>query len=1091
MTRLLPFLIIALAAALPAAPAFAQSDPPRPPDATPGAGALGAAAVAGGCLKRDQPASARPSGIGPPPVTWTDFDVEGDLLDSSEAVRTLFTPVMTRRSSLTEDARADVAATAAKYGYYLVGLGTRDTPNGPHAVVHVAPLLLVRKVSIDVKQSLFAILLDDQVRRRMRIRTGTYLPWTPADRTCELDEEVARIAEYLHFEEGYFDAKVEHHETRRGPGLELTIRIELGDEYGTGVVKVENGEALSRTIDQREIIKQFQHDTCLLCFGASRFTRSRHIEDIQRVVELFQKRGFPAVRVHTTFEDDPQGSFNRATRAVDFRVRIDPRRRIDVQFEGQDPDAVSYEELHDQLTFKQAASSDDVEAANSARSIVAHLQSRGWFDAHVTWARTRHQDARDPQGSWDGIVFHVEQGRHLPVRAIQFAGNHAFRDDELEDELGTTQEKLSTNLFGGNTNATSAQLDADVDRITRFYRRAGYRDVQVHVETATDPAAFGSAALTAALAATDRGDGLHVRYVIDEGEPTLLTGVEVTLNKGDNTDAPVTGELCSLVLGELADLYGTRQLATPTGPDRCVAEAKDLKFRQADAALTKDQLKSRLYSRGRPRAEVDYSAPDTGDHQVRARYRIRNVQTLQIGQVVIRGNFKTRDSIILSELGLRRGALLTQDALAEGARRLRNTALFDAVSVTLPDLETKNEGEVNAVVEVVERYDFLAQVDTEAGYSSYNGVFLKLIPSFKNLFGIGISVDVAGTIGIDPGKLLDLFEKGFVYSDLRQLSAEATLRVPQWLSRRFSPVEFQTELTAFHRLQTPPQFGQVTTDGVTLTLSRTWERKRIGKRAARAITTGLHYDFRLRERPIDVLRPLGADDDQTQVPISTRTGSVGVTFEWEQRVDRQGTLSPLAPEAGFRFESQASFASNYLGGQDTFLKLSTAGTKYWPIGSNLVVRADLRYDQGIPLGSAVLLPEVERFFAGGDATVRGFDDERLATEIIQVGVPPLSNVQQIRILPAGGNIRVMSSLDAQIRIYKLFATALFADAGMISNQWSAVTLDDIRPSVGIALFRLVTPFGAFAWERAIPLRPQLGDDPRGRWHISFAARAQF
>jgi outer membrane protein assembly factor BamA len=156
-----------------------------------------------------------------------------------------------------------------------------------------------------------------------------------------------------------------------------------------------------------------------------------------------------------------------------------------------------------------------------------------------------------------------------------------------------------------------------------------------------------------------------------------------------------------------------------------------------------------------------------------------------------------------------------------------------------------------------------------------------------------------------------------------------------------------------------------------------------------------------------------------------------------------------------------------------------------------VIRADLRYDQGIPLGGAVLLPEVERFFAGGDATVRGFDDERLATEIIQVGVPPLSNLQQIRILPAGGNIRVMSSLDAQIRIYKLFATALFADAGMISNQWSAVTPDTIRPSVGMALFRIVTPFGVFAWERAIPLRPQLGDDPRGRWHISFAARAQF
>ncbi|HWU88518.1 MAG TPA: BamA/TamA family outer membrane protein, partial [Kofleriaceae bacterium] len=183
--------------------------------------------------------------------------------------------------------------------------------------------------------------------------------------------------------------------------------------------------------------------------------------------------------------------------------------------------------------------------------------------------------------------------------------------------------------------------------------------------------------------------------------------------------------------------------------------------------------------------------------------------------------------------------------------------------------------------------------------------------------------------------------------------------------------------------------------------------------------------------------------------------------------------------------------SQYLLGQDTFVKVSAAGSKFWSLGENVVLRADLRFDQGIPLGGAALLPEVERFFAGGDATVRGFEDERLATEVIQVGVPPLSNVEQIRILPAGGNIRALGSLDAQLRIYKFVATALFVDAGMIANQWTTVTLGDVRPSAGIALVRLVTPFGVAAIERAVPLFPHLGDDPRGRWHFSFAARAQF
>jgi outer membrane protein assembly factor BamA len=1080
VTRLLPFLVIAAVAGR--AVAQPAGAPPRPgPAATGGAGTLD------GCARKDRPVATE-STLGSPPVTWNEFAIEGELRDPPAAARRLFTPVMGRWSSLTEAARKDIAATATRYGYVVVGVTTRDAPTGSTAIVRLAPLPIVRTVAVDIKQSPFATLLDDQVRRRMRIRVGSYLPWAPADRACELADEQAHIADYLHFEEGYFDAKVEYEETRRGDGLAITIRIVLGDEYGTGSVRIANNDGRPAAIDPREIIKLFQHDTCVFCFGASRFTRARHLEDIQQVIALFQRRGFPAVRVHTSFEQEPQASFNRATKGVDFTVTIDPRRQVEPRFEGHDPDAVSEEQLRDQLTFNAAASSDDVEVANSAQAIARYLQSRGWFGARVTLRSPPRDRIQDPP--LDRIWFQIELGRQLPVRSITFAGNRAFTPEQLESVIGTTPEKLSTTLFGGNTNATTAQLDDDAERIRDEYRSAGYREATVVAEVATDRSAFGSAALTAALAVAERGDGLHVRYVIEEGQPTELTGVDVGLPASADGDDGLRTEadraLCTLVLGELAELYGVKLTAPAAGAKRCAAPIADLRYREEAAARTRDQLKSRLFSLGRPRADVRFEIVPTGPRQVVASYRLDHVAELTIGQVVVRGNFKTREAIILGELGLRRGALFTQDALAEGARRLRNTALFDAVSVTMPDLEATNLGEVNAVVEVVERFDYFAQVDAEAGYSSYNGAFLKLIPSLRNLFGVGISFDIAGTLGVD---LAEYLSSGTIR--LRQLSGEATLRVPQWLSRRISPVEFQTEVNAFHRLQDTARFGQVTTDGVTLTLSRTWERKRSGRRAARAITTGLHYDFRLRERPIDVLRPVGADDEQTQVPISTRTGSIGVTFEWEQRVDRGGSLSPLAPDAGFRFEAQASLASNYFGGQDTFIKLSTAASRYWGFGGNLVVRADARYDQGIPLGGAVLLPEVERFFAGGDSTVRGYDDERLATEILRVGVPPVANVDQIRILPAGGNIRLLSSVDAQLQIYKLLATALFVDAGLVANQWGTVTTDDIRPSVGMALVRVVTPFGAFAVERAVPLRPQLGDDPRGRWHISFAARAQF
>ena len=86
--------------------------------------------------------------------------------------------------------------------------------------------------------------------------------------------------------------------------------------------------------------------------------------------------------------------------------------------------------------------------------------------------------------------------------------------------------------------------------------------------------------------------------------------------------------------------------------------------------------------------------------------------------------------------------------------------------------------------------------------------------------------------------------------------------------------------------------------------------------------------------------------------------------------------------------------------------------------------------------------------------------------------------------------RRLASIDAQLRLWKVLAGAAFSDAGMIANQWGSVTAYDIRPSVGTGL-RFLTPFGILAIEYAVPIRPHLGDDPRGRTHFYFAARAQF
>ena len=1057
------------AAGTPLTPATTPATTPEPGDAP--------VAVVGDDPAASSGMTAAAIAAGTAPLTWIEFELAGTFFagESPATVRALLAPTIERHHALTPAGRDDIAKRAAAFGYHLVGIGTRDTAGGTHAVIHVVPLPRVRTIKFHMKQSLFASLLEDEVQRRMSVRVGSYLPWGPFERECVNSAETRALQELL-FDEGYYDAQVVIKTTLGIGEAKLEVTVDLGSAYSLAVDQSVIGDAGRLAIGEVELRDQFRHrGTCLLgkyaCIGKARFQRAQLQSDVQHVTELFRSRGYPEARVHVS------DNFDRRTKTVRFVMTVDQRRRLDVVFEGFDSSSVATKDLRAQLTFNGASSSDDVEAHESARALTAYLQGRGFFDAHVTWTRERF-------AVFDRIVYRIEQGKTRQTRTVEITGNTTLTDSAIAAVLGTQPSRQS--LFGGNNAVTSTLLAGDVDRVVDLYRSRGYRDARVRVVAAPDPAGLDSAAIAGALAAARQGDGLYVRFVITEGLPTLVTEVDVTLGEhGDEVRTPDERVLCREVLHHLADLYQRASIAQPVSPGRCVGVTDQLPFQEDDAALIRDQLRELLFGEGRPRAEVAYEPAVIGARRIAAKYTLSKLQELRFGKIVVRGNFRTRDSVILNNLGVHEGQPLTQTALAEAARKLRNMSLFDSVNIVLPDLDTTSTGAVNAVVDVTERYDYGLQFTGELGYSSYNGLFGKVTPSIQNIGGIGIALDTAGTLGFD---FVELLSNGRF--KLKQLALESTLRIPKWLTY-WSPVDFSTELSAFHRRQDTPRFGLLRTTGTTLALSHTKDTPRLGTRPAHSWTVGVEYDYRSRQRNIDAIREVGASNDESQAPVTTVTGSVGGFFTWEQRTNKLGILQPLAPESGFRFDLRGTYASPYLLGQDTFVKLSVSGSKYYSPADNLVIRFDLRYDHGIPLFGPALLPEVERFFAGGDSTVRGYDDDRLKTEVILVDVPPFDNVQQIRILPAGGNIRAMTSIDAQLRIWKYFATAVFADAGVITNQWDTVTSSDIRPSLGMALARFVTPFGSLSLERAIPLRPQLGDDPRGRWHFSFAARAQF
>ena len=1036
-----------------------------------------------------------PGGVATP-IPWTEFVVEGGFVhgDTAASLHALLEPTLAQyRTTLTAATlRERVSKVTAKLGYQLVDAHSKDIARGAQLVLVLQPLPIVRRVAVDVDTPfyhLFDKLLDDEIKRRMQIRVGSYLPADPIRRQCLLIEERQRILDYL-YDEGYFDADIPPITAPPDPdGTNVVVQVKLGAEYhlcDTVIPLQASGEPLAVPVDQ--IRAKFKHKEFRLLgigIGTTRFTRSQYQDDLQQVKELFHKAQYPAARVQSSLNDPEalRSSFDRNTKCVNATLTIDQRRHVDILFEGNDRNSVTEDWLRGRLTFDKAGATDDVEATNSARSIAEGMQQRGMFDAHVTWTRDRLPE-------FDRLTFHIYQGKGREVADVEFEGNdkdkdHEFNDDILAGLVATKKSTTRGDLLGTNTNATSPNMAADIDRIREYYRRAGYRDAHVGVTASPGcpngdkpDCAVGDVAFATALVEANQGDDLYVRFHIDPGPRTLLAGVEI--EPGDSgAGRELAGSLCDSLVGELAsELSPRRPGALTRTSGACAARVgwPDFPFREDDVGATRDRLRDYLIKLGRPRATLDYEARIVGPNLVQAHYTLRDADPRKIGMIVIRGNFKTSTDIIRGELKLHEGELLTSDALADAARRLRATGLFDAVNIDPLDLGGDSQL-VNAIVRVEERYDNKAQVDLEAGYSSYNGLFGTTTTRLGNIFGVGANFSGTATYG---QKIKDL---------------EGTFRLPQYLLRYWTGLEVQTELTGLYLQQDTPRFGLLTTEGATLAFTHiTLYPKNAHRQRAKSLSYGAKYDYRLRTRNVDALRPIGSDMDDSQVAISTQTGSVGGTVDLDGRVDRAGQLSPLAAADGYHIGASASIAfpeiAPLIGGQDTFIKASVTASKFYSIGDNLVLRGDFRWDEGFPLGGAVLLPDVERFFAGGDNTVRGYQDDRMATEIIRVGVPPLGGIEQIRVIPAGGNIRLLSSVDAQYRIYSILAGAIFADAGMIQNRWAAVIPDDIRPSTGIGL-RVLSPFGIGALEYAVPLHPHLGDDPRGRLHIYFAARAQF
>jgi outer membrane protein insertion porin family len=255
-----------------------------------------------------------------------------------------------------------------------------------------------------------------------------------------------------------------------------------------------------------------------------------------------------------------------------------------------------------------------------------------------------------------------------------------------------------------------------------------------------------------------------------------------------------------------------------------------------------------------------------------------------------------------------------------------------------------------------------------------------------------------------------------------------------------------------------------------------------------ALEQGIRSSFSFRRKGVgaELLHRL-----TPQIRMSTRY-SFGTTKSFAERLseEEQAAIDRLFPQVrlsmfaatvardtrddlvdpanGTLISGEASLASRALGGQVGFLKTFMQGSWFKQVTSRRRVIVATRVALGLADGfprepdpenpdarPIEDLPGSERFFAGGDTTVRGF-------ALDTVGAP---NTISPRGFPRGGNAVILLNGELRVPVWKDFGTVVFMDGGNVFERTTQLDLGALRGSMGFGL-RYQSPIG--------PIRVDLG-----------------
>ena len=722
------------------------------------------------------------------------------------------------------------------------------------------------------------------------------------------------------------------------------------------------------------------------------------------------RRGHGYYEAKVTLMDAPVDG----DRTVNLTFTVDPGRHVRVVFEG---DSFPGSE-HELVPVEREGSVDEDLLEDSTARIEDALKAQGYKDAAAPHQRMEH----------DGelvITFKVARGLQYKVSRVVVVGNASVPLTDLQPGLRLREGQPFS----------QASLESEAASIEDVYRRSGFAAAKADVDVTPEAASSGQIPVV-------------ITYSVREGVRTVVGTVKVSGN---------ASIMESVLLNDLRLRPGRPFVLTSLAGDQDAILVRYLNAGYENATVE-------------PRPEISRDRT-----QANVVYAVREGPQVLVDHVLIIGTKNTETSIVEKQLQVHAGDPLSRDAVLDTQRRLQSLGLYR--NVTISELRHGEENRRDLLVSVQEApstsiaygggFELARRVETSDTGEAVEHFDAAPRASFqisrRNLFGTNRSATFFSSLTLHP--------QGTVQADsgsgITEYRLVGTFREPQ---------VFNTRVDGLITLTTEQQFRS------SFNFRRKSATAEATRRFGKSVSLIGTYQLQKTEVYDNRITDLADQSAIDRVFPNVLLSSFSLSAVRDTRNDQ------ISPTKGEFFSAYGQVAARALGGQVGFVKsfFRASSFRQIPQAKRVVLAANafLGLATGFPQqdasGNTIVdengqpvrdLPQSERFYAGGDTTMRGFALDQLGIRHVP---GQASDTIDVNGFPLGGNTETVFNFEVRVATWRGLETHGFIDTGNIFKRAMDLDFSQFRTAYGVGVL-YKSPVGPIRFDLGFKVHPQPGE----------------